>query len=260
MSEEEATATMHPGPPQDVAPQYDKIYAALSKAQSTIKPPERNKEVEVSGKTAAGANYKYKFKYSTLDAIIEAVRAPLTENGLWFVHRVEAKNAQSNAAFLVCELVHSSGQSIRSEAPINMANARHQEVGSAMSYLRRYTLTAVLGIASEEDDDANIADANHVTHTAAPWLGDRKEAAFKKGFRSLNSDIFNCEDMDILLGLFLSDEAKSLVAQCKANLPKWLDGEGDDVGLWARAEGHIETLGGDPVKFWAAVGLDKLRG
>src|SRR5882762_9235083 len=53
---------------------------ALSKAQAKITAPERNRSVKVE--TRAGGTYS--FKYATLDHIIEKIRGPLTENGLWF--------------------------------------------------------------------------------------------------------------------------------------------------------------------------------
>ncbi len=137
--------------------QIDKLAEALSLAQKGMTLPKKNREVTV--KTGGGSS-SYKFEYTTLDAIIEHVREPLTANGLWFVQIIEHDDAKT---YLDTSLVHKSGQWIKSRAQIAaQAGGRAQEFGSALTYMRRYALSALLGIASEEDDDANVADGNTV--------------------------------------------------------------------------------------------------
>lgn len=136
-----------------VAP-TNELVAALAKAQSKITCPERNREVEV--KTKKG--YSYKFRYTTLDCLIDRVRKPLTENGLWFVQTLEG--TELGKYHLVTRLMHSSGQSIESRTPLLVEEAGNQAFGSALTYMRRYALTAMLGIAADEDDDGNAGDGN----------------------------------------------------------------------------------------------------
>lgn len=143
--------------------ELDKLGEALAKAQVEMTNPPRNREVEVSGKTESGSTYKYKFKYATLDAIIDHVRKPLTDNGLWFVQTIEGSD--NGGSRLVTTLLHSSGQSIRSETPLLAEKKGNQGFGSALTYMRRYALTAMLGIAADEDDDANAADGNTITES-----------------------------------------------------------------------------------------------
>lgn len=140
--------------------QIDKLAEALALAQKTMTLPKKNREVTVT----TGTNTKYKFEYTTLDALIEHVREPLTANGLWFVQIITHEEAKS---FLETTLMHTSGQWLRGRAQINsQPNGRAQEFGSALTYIRRYALSALLGIASEEDDDANTADGNTVNSKA----------------------------------------------------------------------------------------------
>lgn len=134
----------------------NEIAAALAKAQSKLTAPPRNREVEVVSKRTGG---KYKFKYATLDSIIEHVRAPLTENGLWFTQTLANGDGKYR---LVTQLIHASGQRIVSETPILADSADNQAFGSALTYMKRYSLSALLGIAADEDDDANEADGNTV--------------------------------------------------------------------------------------------------
>lgn len=136
--------------------QIGDLVAALAKAQTGLTAPPRNREVEVVSKRTGG---RYKFKYATLDAIIEHVRPALTANGLWFVQTIANGDGKYR---LVTKLLHSSGQWLASETPILTTSGDNQEFGSAITYMKRYSLAAMLGIAADEDDDANAADGNTV--------------------------------------------------------------------------------------------------
>lgn len=95
----------------------------------------------------------YKFKYATLDHLIEHVRKPLTDNGIWFIQLTEPGR-------MVTRLIHESGESVDSAVPMPNLPSAPQEAGSILSYFRRYSLAVALGLASDEDDDANIAEGN----------------------------------------------------------------------------------------------------
>ncbi len=132
----------------------DKLVEALAKAQGLIENPSRDREVTVTMKSGG----KYKFKYATLGGIIDTIRKPFTENGLWFsqhVSRVE------NTDVLTTRLLHSSGQWLASETIITTdEGGGNQQFGSALTYMRRYTLCALLGIVADEDDDGNAGDGH----------------------------------------------------------------------------------------------------
>ena len=128
----------------------DKLFTALAKAQASITCVAKNREVNAG---------KYKYSYITLAAVIEHVRKPLTDNGLWFVQMLEAD--EQGKYRLVTRLTHSSGQYIEGRTPMMVQNADNQQFGSALSYMRRYSLIAMLGVAPDEDDDANIADGTN---------------------------------------------------------------------------------------------------
>lgn len=134
--------------------QIGELATALALAQKGMTLPKRNREVSVKSQSGAA----YKFEYTTFDAIIEHVRAPLTANGLWFLQSIEV-DGSGNA--LRTTLTHSSGQWVSGTVRIPQAG-KMQELGSALTYLRRYALSSLLGIASEDDDDANSADGNTV--------------------------------------------------------------------------------------------------
>lgn len=137
--------------------QIDQIAMALATAQAGMAGVTKNRTVTV--KTDTGS---YTFDYATLDNIIAEVRAPLTANGLWFTQTLES--GDEGKYRLVTTLVHKSGQWLASETPIVVQDGKNknQMFGSALTYMRRYALAAMLGVASEDDDDANEADGNSI--------------------------------------------------------------------------------------------------
>lgn len=132
-----------------------KLTEALTKAQAVMTSPSRNREVTVS--TKGGSSYK--FKYATLDHILESVRKPLTDNGLWFTQTLANGDGKYR---LVTTLLHTSGEWVESEQPLFLTDQTNQAFGSALTYAKRYALAGMLGIAADEDDDANHADGNHI--------------------------------------------------------------------------------------------------
>ena len=143
---------------------------ALAKAQAVITAPERNCTVNVTPRDQSKLSYS--FKYATLDHIIQIIRKPLTDNGLWFTQIMKEDNG---TYILDTRLMHSSGQWIACQTPLIWdGNGGNQQFGSALTFMRRYSLTSLLGIAAEEDDDANVADGNTVNA-----VQDRKPVAPK---------------------------------------------------------------------------------
>lgn len=118
---------------------------ALSKAQGQIK-----------GAIKDSANPFFKSKYADLSSVVEAIRAPLATNGLSYVQVVHDAEGGAKIETLI---LHSSGEWLSCGAvsvPVSKADA--QGFGSAMTYARRYSLSAAFGVAPE-DDDGNAATA-----------------------------------------------------------------------------------------------------
>ena len=118
--------------------QISELAAALAAAQGMMENAIMNR-----------VNPHFKSKYADLAAIFDAARKPLSANGLAIVQTI-------GDGVLHTRLLHTSGQWIASEHPLPMAG-RPQEIGSALTYARRYSLSALIGIAADEDDDANAA-------------------------------------------------------------------------------------------------------
>ncbi len=104
------------------------------------------------------ANSFFKSKYANLDSIISAIRDPLAKYGLSFSqipHEIEG------TLYLVSCLMHQSGQKIEGRLPIRIKSDGKinelQEMGKALTYLKRYALSAMIGVSCDEDDDGNTS-------------------------------------------------------------------------------------------------------
>jgi hypothetical protein len=194
----------------------DQLYTALAAAQAAITCPDKNREVVVKTKTGGS----YKFRYATLDSIIEHIRKPLTSNGIWFCQTLEGTEVGKYR--LVTRLTHSSGQSIESRTPLLVENAGNQAFGSALTYMRRYALTAMLGLAADEDDDGNAGDGNQATQrpTKKPVKKPAKKPPAQEqpeGYAQIFADGMTCigkvnspTDADAALNILRDFKAKEL--------------------------------------------------
>lgn len=127
---------------QSHSEQLNELAAALVKAQAAFP------NIDMDGTGQVGQNRNY--KYATLAHIIKTVTPVLTANGLSVVQTCEP--AASGALRVTTTLLHSSGQFL--EGTLEMpAGTTAQQAGSAMTYARRYSLAAILGVAADEDDD-----------------------------------------------------------------------------------------------------------
>jgi hypothetical protein len=102
-----------------------------------------------------GNNPHFKSKYATLGAITEATRPHLAKHGLGFMQWMSNRDGYQ---LIVTRIMHTSGQWMEDEGYIlNPTKNDPQGMGSAVTYARRYTLGASLGIITEDDDDGNRA-------------------------------------------------------------------------------------------------------
>lgn len=120
------------------------LASALSRVQSEIHSAEKD-----------GENPFFHSSYATLTSVWKAAREPLTKNGLCVI-QTTGYSEIAKTTYLITTLAHSSGEWIRGEYLINPTKNDPQGLGAAISYARRYTLSAIIGI-TQEDDDAESA-------------------------------------------------------------------------------------------------------
>ena len=118
------------------------LFEALAKAQGAFKPVLRSRE-----------NPFFKSKYAELSDIRAATVESLTANGLALL---QPQSKVGDTWEIRTMLTHASGCYLEMVATVPHAGD-WQKVGSAMTYCRRYCAGAVLGVASEDDDDGNAA-------------------------------------------------------------------------------------------------------
>lgn len=107
-----------------------------------------HKEVDVIKKTET--NPFFKSKYADLATILTAIDEPLQKAGLTFVQVPELMNR------LTTRIIHAeSGEWLEGVYEMTPKEASPQAQGSVLTYMRRYALSAVLGLNVDEDDDAN---------------------------------------------------------------------------------------------------------
>jgi hypothetical protein len=138
------------------------IAKSLSVFQSEM--PTVSLDREVTVKTKAGGEYR--FSYATFRNIIETAKPLLAKNNLSFSQLVETDGTVTTI------LMHESGEWLSSSLHIT-GEQTAQGIGSAITYAKRYSLSSILGIVADDDDDANITEGNTFTtekKEAKPWL------------------------------------------------------------------------------------------
>jgi len=123
----------------------NKIAEALAKAQAVMGHP-------IKKHTAGTGSFKY--TYADLPAVIDAVKLPFSSNGLSFTQLPEV-DMITKTVNLTTILMHVSGQYISSVLAMGFADLKPQTIGSSITYARRYALSAMAGISSEDDDDGS---------------------------------------------------------------------------------------------------------
>jgi hypothetical protein len=119
------------------------LAAALAKAQSEIRPA-----------LFDAINPHFKSKFASFRSCMEAVREPLSKNGLAIVQSV---NTSMSESILETVLIHSSGEWVSSKMVLKPAKPDMQALGSAITYAKRYALCALVGVVSDDDDDGNAS-------------------------------------------------------------------------------------------------------
>jgi hypothetical protein len=130
--------------------QINELAAALAKAQAGIKNPKLNCTAKLEFKTGS-----HEYSYADLAAVWEAIREPLTANGLSIVqHPVSSLDEKGPVVDMTTILLHSSGQYFEDTLRMWPANESPHAIGSTVTYARRYGLCSIVGVCGDKDDDA----------------------------------------------------------------------------------------------------------
>jgi len=169
--------------------QIGELAAALAKAQA-----------EMEGATKGSANPFFKSKYADLASVWDACREPLTKHDLsvlqfpkvgfegapepyeWTSKQGEKRYGVRVVAIVsvLTRLAHASGQWVEDTVSTMLPTGDPQSIGSAITYLRRYALQSVAGVAPEDDD----GEAAHRGNDRIP-----PQAAVPTGYQDWLDDI-----------------------------------------------------------------------
>ena len=106
------------------------------------------KDITFASKDAT--NPHFKSKYADLPAVIDAVKPALNNQGIVFLQ--SCSPSDDNKLHLTTRLIHSSGEWIEDTAVCPLPKQDPQGYGSAITYLRRYSLAALAGLYQSDDD------------------------------------------------------------------------------------------------------------
>lgn len=146
------------------------IGKALCKAQSDMKSALKD-----------SVNPHLRSKYADLTSILDVVRAPLTENGICWVQIPEcAIEAVPPTVSVETTLIHESGEWISGKLSLPLVKTDAQGVGSAITYAKRYSLAAMVGVATEDDDGEAASAKPTPTQPVKPVVSFNSEAAIQQ--------------------------------------------------------------------------------
>jgi hypothetical protein len=112
---------------------------------------------EMTAASKDATNPHFKSRYATLASVWDAIRGPLSQHGLSVSQVLESPENGVGVAVRTM-LLHTSGQWIASRYVMPIGDKlTPQAIGSAITYARRYALSAIVGIAPDDDDDGNAA-------------------------------------------------------------------------------------------------------
>lgn len=130
------------------------LFEALALAQAEIKNPTKDRKVDMTLKS--GRHVKY--TYTDLAGVIDLTKPILAKHGLSIIQVPDIVIIDQGQRFVLKTiLAHKSGESITSYYPLS-ETATTQELGSLITYSRRYSICSLLNIAGEEDDDGAVAE------------------------------------------------------------------------------------------------------
>lgn len=198
--------------PSTQSEEIKELVAALSKAQGSMKPAIFNR-----------VNPHFKNRYADFTSCMDCCREPLASNGLSVMQYCETVNEK---LMLVTMLAHTSGQWMKSYFPLNPMKMDSQSIGSAMTYGKRYSLSAMLGIVSDdEDDDGEASHARGQSQQALPkpvnGQGQTKNIQ-NEGQKSPN---FSGQKITPLQVETLKKLEERLDGECKSKIYLWLSNQ-----------------------------------
>jgi len=111
--------------------------------------------LEKSGKNAFFKTQNGVHTYSTLEDIFKSCKDALYKNKLSLYYTL---NFEDNIQYITTTITHiDTDESINSKSAIGTIQSTPQQIGSGITYFRRYHIQSMLNLEADFDDDGNIA-------------------------------------------------------------------------------------------------------
>jgi len=156
------------------SPEIKELAKALINVQRSLQPALKDRE-----------NTFAKSRYATFNSVMDSCREALLTNGIWMSQYPVP--AEPGHLGLVTKLTHAeSGQWQSSLLVMPLPKSDPQGYGSGLTYARRYTLSAMLGMVTEDDDDAHLA--THGQHSPRQRLARQPKPVSPSSAPAMPSD------------------------------------------------------------------------
>ncbi len=163
----------------------------------------------------------FNYKYVPLDSIMETVGPLLAKHELLWLTGPSIQDGEPTLAY---ELVHlPSGDSLKGEMLLMLDKSNPQGQGSALTYARRYSITAILNLIAEDDDDGKAASP---APKSAPKTAQTFAQKVKKAGVDANSIRMYLSAKDFVIGddVKLADYLNDLSPAQQKELLEWANG------------------------------------
>lgn len=151
----------------------------------------------ISAKSEMGSAIKdkkgFNYKYADLTAIMEVCEDALLKNGIFLGQPVITEGDED---YLHTQLLHVSGQWMESYVKLFVSEGAgklsdHQEWGKAVTYMRRYCLQSLIGIATEDNDGATAPTKQHIAPKPKPitTIDEGNESITKEQLYQLTTEL-----------------------------------------------------------------------
>ncbi len=192
----------------------DKIAEALAQAQGEFAPISLDKEGKIVWQRDNGTDGSYSYKYSSLGEIIRSVSPALAKACIARASGVKQDNHRVRVASM---LIHGSGQWLACELTFMVKSDDPKKIGSAISYGRRYGLSALCGIASEEDDDGDAVTNQNAQKKGGSGSRDRGRG---RGNGGQSSDTQKSEALKLIAGVETYDQYQDVCHTLSEGYPR----------------------------------------
>lgn len=124
------------------------VIAAMHRVQQAMEVIERKDKADAG---------KYSYSYASLPSIWVALKPLLKQEGLTVIQTPTGNNGQTMGDYLTTTIYHTSGEWVQDSMRLILTRDDPQAVGAAITYARRYMLTAMFGIVTDDDNDATTS-------------------------------------------------------------------------------------------------------